>query len=281
MPNAVYVPSRVGEGHFTDFQSPAAGSTDNSKGWLWNSSTGKFEPLVTFSAFGIGLVAAADAPAARTALGMSAISTEANASLLVNNGTLSTTPITGKLPASVFITSARPGIAHLLNSPTGSGASAVLNDVYVQNNTTTERIFAHGITATLNQGGTPALNRYWMSIDTGSTPWNSPIFAILSSGYISIGSTSATALMDFAAPTTARAQVRFRVGPDPTSPADGELWYKTANRLQFRRGSTTELIASGTVGTGGVATAGASYTSTEQTMLQAAYNACRAFGLLA
>lgn len=29
MPNATYVPSRIGEGHFTDFQPPAAGATDN------------------------------------------------------------------------------------------------------------------------------------------------------------------------------------------------------------------------------------------------------------
>lgn len=42
---AVYVPSRVGEGYFTDFNAPAAGSTDTGKVWAWNSSTGKFEPI--------------------------------------------------------------------------------------------------------------------------------------------------------------------------------------------------------------------------------------------
>lgn len=41
---AVYVPLRVGEGYFTDFNAPAAGSTDTGKVWAWNSSTGKFEP---------------------------------------------------------------------------------------------------------------------------------------------------------------------------------------------------------------------------------------------
>ena len=45
MPNATYVPSRIGEGHFTDFQPPAAGATDNGKVWAWNSTTSKFEPI--------------------------------------------------------------------------------------------------------------------------------------------------------------------------------------------------------------------------------------------
>lgn len=44
MATLTYVPSRVGEGHFTDFQPPASGSIDNGKAWLWDSSTGKFEP---------------------------------------------------------------------------------------------------------------------------------------------------------------------------------------------------------------------------------------------
>lgn len=45
MPSVIYVPSRVGEGHFTDFQSPAVGATDNGKFWAWNSATSKFEPV--------------------------------------------------------------------------------------------------------------------------------------------------------------------------------------------------------------------------------------------
>lgn len=45
MPSVIYVPSRIGEGHFTDFQSPAAGATDNGKIWAWNSATSKFEPI--------------------------------------------------------------------------------------------------------------------------------------------------------------------------------------------------------------------------------------------
>ena len=38
----VYVPSRVGEGYFTDWQAPVAG--DNGKVWAYNHGTGKFEP---------------------------------------------------------------------------------------------------------------------------------------------------------------------------------------------------------------------------------------------
>lgn len=45
MPTAIYVPGRVGEGFFADFQAPAGGATDNGKAWLWNSGTGKFEPV--------------------------------------------------------------------------------------------------------------------------------------------------------------------------------------------------------------------------------------------
>lgn len=51
MPSVMYVPSRIGEGHFVDFQPPATGVTDNGKVWAWNSATSRFEP-VTVSAGG-------------------------------------------------------------------------------------------------------------------------------------------------------------------------------------------------------------------------------------
>lgn len=44
MTTMTYVPARVGEGFFTDFQPPAAGAADAGKAWLWNNATGKFEP---------------------------------------------------------------------------------------------------------------------------------------------------------------------------------------------------------------------------------------------
>lgn len=50
MPSVLYVPSRVGEGHFTDFQPPAPGATDNGKIWAWNSTTSKFEPVTVSAA---------------------------------------------------------------------------------------------------------------------------------------------------------------------------------------------------------------------------------------
>lgn len=54
---AVYVPSRVGEGYFTDWTAPASGSTDTGKVWVWNHTTSKYEP---------------------TALGTMAVATETN-----------------------------------------------------------------------------------------------------------------------------------------------------------------------------------------------------------
>lgn len=50
MPSVMYVPSRIGEGHFVDFQPPATGVTDNGKVWAWNSATSRFEPVTVISA---------------------------------------------------------------------------------------------------------------------------------------------------------------------------------------------------------------------------------------
>lgn len=49
MSTAIYVPTRVGEGYFADWQAPAAGATDNGKVWVYNSSTGKYEPTTTLA----------------------------------------------------------------------------------------------------------------------------------------------------------------------------------------------------------------------------------------
>jgi hypothetical protein len=191
-----------------------------------------------------------------------------------------TTPVSGGLYGSVLIYSPRPGIAHRIYTPTGSGASCALNDVYVENDTGIgSPVFRQGVVVTNNQGGTPTLNRFFMSRNTGSTPWNTPDLTMDSSGNLILGGgTSGNGLLTLAASTTARAVLAMTDGSDPTSPTNGNLWFST--RLKFRRSGNTELIATGVQGTGGVATAGASYTATEQTMLQAVYNAARTFGLL-
>lgn len=64
---------RVGGGDFTDFPAPASGSTDTGKVWAWNSATQSFEPRTfllasAVGAFGLTMLATADAAAGRTAL---------------------------------------------------------------------------------------------------------------------------------------------------------------------------------------------------------------------
>lgn len=87
------------------------------------------------------------------------------------------------------------------------------------------------------------------------------------------------ALVDIDASTTSRASLRVRAGTAPTTPNAGDIWYASGGRLSLYR-AATETIASGVQGTGGAATAGASYTATEQSMIQKVYDAARAFGLL-
>lgn len=95
------------------------------------------------------------------------------------------------------------------------------------------------------------------------------------------GNTTPTALVDLAASNTARASLRIREAAAILSdPNSGDVWFPAGGRLTFRRATTTEIVATGVTGTGAAATAGASYTSAEQAMLQAVYNAARNFGLL-
>lgn len=99
-------------------------------------------------------------------------------------------------------------------------------------------------------------------------------------GNIGIGQSSGiTALLDLAASTTARASLRVRAGTAPTTPNAGDIWYATGGRLSLYR-AAAEIFATGVQATGGSATAGATWTSTEQDMLQKIYDAGRAFGLL-
>lgn len=93
-------------------------------------------------------------------------------------------------------------------------------------------------------------------------------------------SVAPTARLDVAASNSSFASLRLRAGANVTSSNDGDLWYLSAGRLQFRRSSTTEVIASGVTATGGAATATGTYGATEQAMLQVVYDAARNFGLL-
>lgn len=102
--------------------------------------------------------------------------------------------------------------------------------------------------------------------------------SLTGAGLLGVG-VDPTALLDLAASTATRASLRIRVGTAPTTPNTGDIWYPTGGRLNVYR-AATETIASGVPGTGGAATAGASYTSAEQSMIQKVYDAARAFGLL-
>lgn len=98
--------------------------------------------------------------------------------------------------------------------------------------------------------------------------------------YVGIGGiTTPTAVLHIAASTTARASLCLPHGVAPTSPVNGDWWSTTVAPFT-RINGTTKQIAAGVQATGGAATAGAAYTATEQTMLQAVYDAARAFGLL-
>lgn len=81
------------------------------------------------------------------------------------------------------------------------------------------------------------------------------------------------------AATTLRSSATITAGTAPTTPNAGDIWYPTGGRLSLYR-AATEIFATGVQVTGGAATAGASWTSAEQAMLQKIYDAGRAFGLL-
>lgn len=98
---------------------------------------------------------------------------------------------------------------------------------------------------------------------------------------VAIGQTSATALLDLAASTTARASLRIREATQvPSSPNSGDFWFPASGRLTFRRSTTTEIVATGVTGSGASATAGGTYGATEQAMLQTVYDIARTFGML-
>lgn len=121
--------------------------------------------------------------------------------------------------------------------------------------------------------------KFFFRVGTAGSLFES--FVISADGYVgTLGISSPTAILDVNGSASHRSGFRLRPGTAPTSPNDGDIWYPSAGRLTFRRSSTSEIFATGVQATGGAATAGASYTSTEQSMLQAVYDAARAFGLL-
>lgn len=110
----------------------------------------------------------------------------------------------------------------------------------------------------------------------------SHILTLKNGGNVGIGNSSPVALLDLAASTTTRASLRIREATQvPSGPNSGDVWFPTGGRLTFRRSTTTEVVATGVTGSGASATAGGAYGATEQAMIQAIYDAGRAFGLIA
>jgi len=60
-------------------------------------------------------------------------------------------------------------------------------------------------------------------------------------GNVAVGQSSATALLDIAASTTARASLRIRSGTAPTTPNAGDCWFDGTN-LRFYDGSVSRTI---------------------------------------
>ena len=148
-------------------------------------------------------------------------------------------------------------------------------------------VAASGATFIRNRGAVTEVNLTLQAISAQTGDFlkcvdsNGTVVAtVKSTGYIGAGLTTATSVVDIAASNTARASLRIRDGVAPTTPNAGDLWYVISGRLIFQRGATAEMVATGVQATGGSATASATWTATEQSMLQKIYDAGRVFGLL-
>lgn len=126
--------------------------------------------------------------------------------------------------------------------------------------------------------GSDIFSVYHRAAGAGAAAWTQ-YWQISATGLMAVGSHAPTAIADLAASTTARASLRVRAGTAPTSPNAGDIWYPTSGRLSLYR-AATEIFATGVQATGGSATASATWTSTEQDMLQKVYDIARAFGML-
>lgn len=78
---------------------------------------------------------------------------------------------------------------------------------------------------------------------TGSD-FRSPVHAgliVSASGYVAIGQTAPTALLDLAASTTTRASLRIRSGTAPTSPNAGDIWFDGTHFYGYTGSATVQL----------------------------------------
>lgn len=103
----------------------------------------------------------------------------------------------------------------------------------------------------LYMSGGADIRFYKSGVSSGFTVWDSSgiqRIAFLSvgdsyvnGGYLAVGQTSATALLDLAASTTTRSSLRLRSGVAPTSPNDGDIWFDGSHLYCRIAGVTKQL----------------------------------------
>lgn len=103
----------------------------------------------------------------------------------------------------------------------------------------------------LYMSGGADIRFYKSGVSSGFTVWDSSgiqRIAFLSvgdsyvnGGYLAVGQTSATALLDLAVSTTIRASLRIRSGVAPTSPNDGDIWFDGSHLYCRIAGVTKQL----------------------------------------
>ena len=326
MPIAVYVPSKLSEGHFTDLPIPGAG--DNGKAITWNNATGAFvytapvapggsttqvqyygsggafagDAGMTYNAatdrltVAGGLVAPSMRPASNSTSALGWF--DASGTQWLYGDTTNLRLGVGTTPSykiDVLYTSGVNGAAaiRVKNTLTAGNATA---EFRAENDANySARMFKLGTSYAgyktlaandigfyndMNAGNIVIINDCASGkVLLSAGGQSNAAIAIQSNNFVGIGQDAATALLDLAASTTARASLRIRAGTAPTTPNAGDVWYPSGGRLSLYR-AATEIFATGVQGAGGAATATGTWGATEQAMLQAIYDAGRAFGLL-
>ena len=351
MPIAVYVPSKLSEGHFTDLPIPGAG--DNGKAITWNNATGAFVYTAPVAPGGsttqVQYYGSGGAFAGHTGLtydGAGALTVAGRVvTPVIRPASDSTTALQVKTTAgtSVLTVDTTNGYLYLPDPTATTRLQLRPTGLYLTTNsgTSINSFVMSGLETTIDSrstlhmktngvtwlsGGTAALafvaatisfsdsaggismvgallrgsnhlglqaadNRFTVTVKQNSnasgtadilrvqTQSGGAALYVDVNGYVAIGQSSAAALLDLAASTTVRASLRIRSGTAPTTPNAGDVWYPSGGRLSLYR-AATEIFATGVQGAGGAATATGTWGATEQAMLQAIYDAGRAFGLL-